>query len=154
MIFGPKVPLGLGLGHLVSQLSWLLTRSLHFPPFSARSCVKYCSALAHLSNIFANEIRRLFPLPTWNKVQSEKVELSRHKKYGKWELILQFFDSKWCGDHRGIKYCDNLNLICNLFHLEFSYHNTHDLRTQKVWEEQMRNVRGLMKFLPSEPCLV
>ena len=70
----PRSP-GTRLRHLVSQLP-LITDQL--PTFSARSCVKYFSSLAHLSKFFANEIRLLFPTPssTRSKVQSEKVELA------------------------------------------------------------------------------
>ena len=98
----PRSP-GTRLRHLVSQLP-LITDQL--PTFSARSCVKYFSSLAHLSKFFANEIRLLFPTPssTRSKVQSEKVELALHKNYRKWELIPQFFVLKLCGDHKGIKY--------------------------------------------------
>ena len=112
--------------------------------------------------IFCQWNSTTFPHSLLHTKQSSIGEsrISASQKVQKWELIPQFFVLKLCGDHKGIKYWDNLNLICNLFHLNFSYHqlwcSQYSRREHKKYEKNKCVMweRGLLRIGQSQGWII
>ena len=72
-----------------------------------------------LSSIVSSYVFRRIP----SRVVPHNQRDERNKESRKNILIPQFSNSKWCSHHKGIKYCDNLNLVSGRNSISNSTHH-------------------------------